>query len=98
MRSLIWLMSPPALKFTTRLLNSPGWLGKGKYANSAWAVGSMRPAMLLPGNCVLQAGPPDAQAELVKGSYMGKPEAEKSPLRSATVGTLVVSVLPLRRR
>ncbi len=82
---------------------SPGAFAAGHRLRSALAVGLIRPPGIeLPektvGVALLPGQAPSAFTEPAQGSTIGVLMAEKSPLRSAVLGTVVVNGSPVRNR
>src|SRR5713226_2051492 len=92
---------PPVLAALMKLLvKAVGLVGRGMSPSKNCDVGLMRPGgMMLPVKAVRLLSVVRGSGSTVSGSKMvGTPAAEKSPVRSAAVGTVVVNTVPDRRR
>src|SRR5882724_4195944 len=92
---------PPVLEALMKLfVNAVGLVGSGINWSKNCDVGLMRPAgIMLPANAVRVLVVVRGFGSTESGSKMvGTPAAEKSPVRSAAVGTVVVKTVPDRRR
>src|SRR6202023_946457 len=96
-------MLPPVLAAFTKLLVGEVLFGSGRYLSKNWAVGLIRVVgMTFPAKAVRVQGIVAETGHVGttdRGSYMGAmPGAEKSPVRSAALGTLVENTVPVRKR
>src|SRR6478752_3235656 len=91
---------PPVLAALMKLFVKAPLVGNGMNWSRNCEVGLIRPAgITLPAKAVRLLSVVRGLGLTVSGSKMvGTPAAEKSPVRSAAVGTVVVKTVPERRR
>src|SRR5882762_6324481 len=95
---------PPVLVALMKLLvpgAAEGLVGRGMNPSKNCEVGLRRPAgITFPANAVRAQTAPAAQSGSTESgsNIVGTPAAEKSPARSAAVGTIVENTVPDRRR
>src|SRR5882724_527193 len=108
-RATTWFWLPPVLATVLKLLivpdevRIPGLFASGHRLSSALAVGLMRPTgIILSWNLVgvaeLPGQAPTLFTKPAQGSIIAESIAEKSPMRSAVVGTVAVNGSPVRNR
>src|SRR5258708_30458522 len=108
-RATTWFWLPPVLATVLKLLivpdgvGTPGLFASGQRSRSALDVGLIRlEGITLPwkgmGVAELPGQAPTLFTKPAQGSIIAGPIAEKSPVRSALVGTVAVNGSPVRSR